>query len=444
MTQAVALASAAVLAIAASDLRPTVGEPVRLFAAWAGGWPAEITWSGVDEDQGLEARVVPRAAGPLVISASGVSITLDVQPAANSGTVLARPDVRALPAVDAGACRDDRYPALAGPWVVGCSFTGRVDRAVHIGTGEVVELSAGAEAPGLGASALLTASLGLWRLPGAAPVPDLTRVAEGTLGPPATDGLHGAFVWPDRVEAFALTDRVRTRTDAAPLPWYPAALAWPWCAWIEDGGITGEDVWARGPDGMRVPLARTARSERHVAGAGRWLAWVDEDGVYVQDTTSGERRIHAADTGFVYGLGLWGPVACWEDRATLRAGTGDIDIRCSDGVELRRPGHQRAPSRWGPWLLFREANRTVMATVPELVLDDDDPRAEGGGRTVDGGWRGAHRDAPVSWTLDWPVAGWVLDRWDGAAWIPGEPVGVGLVTVSHPGGDAVRLRPEAP
>ncbi len=434
----------AVLAIAASDLRPSVGEPVRLFASWAGGWPAQVEWEGVDEDLGLEARVTPRAAGPLVVTAGGVSITLDVQPADDSGLVLVRPEVRSLPTIEATSCRDDRYPTLAGPWVVWCSTTGRVDRADHLGTRASVTLSAGAEAPGIGPGAVLAPELGLWRLPDTSPAPDQTRVAPGTVGPPSTDGVHGVFAWSDHVEAFALSERIRDRTDATPLPGSPTALAWPWAAWIEDGGLTGEDVWARADKGGRTPLARTARSERHVTGDGRWLAWLDEEGVYVQDMTSGERRVYAADTGFVYGLGLWGPVACWEDRGAYRAGTGDIDVRCSDGVELRRAGHQRAPSRWGPWLLFREDARVLVATVPELVLDDDDPRAEGAGQTIAGGWRGAHRDGPVSWTLDWPVGGWMMDQWDGAAWVPAGPVGVGRITLSHPGGDAVRLRPAAP
>lgn len=431
----------ALLAIAASDLRPAVGEPVRLYAAWAGGWPAQVEWRGVDEDLGLEARVIPRAVGPLVISAGGESITLDVQPADDTGTVVVRPDVRSLPTIEAGSCRDDRYPALAGPWVVWCSTTGRVDRAYHLDSRTNLVLSEGAEAPGIGPGALLSPALGLWRLPDTSPAPDLTRIAAGTVGPSATDGEHGAFAWADHVEAFSLTERVRTRTDAAPLPGYATALAWPWAAWVEDGGLTGEDVWTRTEAGARLPLTRTARSERHVVGDGRWLAWLDEDGVYVQDMARGERRAYAADTGFVYGLGLWGPVACWEDRGAFRAGTGDIDVLCSDGVELRRPGHQRAPSRWGPWVLFREAGQLLVATVPELILDDDDPRAEGIGKTQAGGWRGAHREGLVTWTLDWPVEGWAMDRWDGTAWVPSGPVGVGRITLSHPDGDAVRLRP---
>lgn len=439
-----AIVGTSVLAVAASDVRPTVGETVRLFAAWDGGWPAEIAWEGVDADAGLEAAVTPRAPGPLVVRAGEASITLDVQPADNVGSNVIRPEVRPLPDVPATACRDDRYPSLAGAWIAWCSPTGRVDRATDLVTRATASLSAAVEAPGLGPAAILAGIRGLFRLPDPLPVAEAVRVADPPIGPPATDGTHAAFAWADRVEAFDVTDVVRPRTDARPLLGQPVAIAWPWAAWVEDGGVTGEDIWARAEDGRRFPLARAPRSERLVVGQDRWIAWTDEEGVYVQDMGRGERRVYAADTGFQHAPSLWGPVACWEDRGALRAGAGDIDLLCSDGLELRRAGHQRAPARWGPWLLFREGERTWVATAPFLVLDDDDPRAEPGGATIAGGWRGARRDGPVTWTFDWPAPRWRVERWDGAAWAPGEPLGVGRVAVTHPGGDAIRLVPEAP
>ncbi len=435
-----AIVGTSVLAVAASDVRPAVGETVRLFAAWDGGWPAEVRWEGVDADAGLEATVTPKAPGPLTVRAGDATITLEVQPADNVGTGVVRPEVRSLPAVDDN-CRDDRYPSLAGGWVAHCSTTGRVDRALDLATRATVSLSEGVEAPGLGPAAVFAGDRGLWRLPSPTPEPDRVRFGEPPIGPPATDGEHGALAWADHVEAFPLAEHTRARTEAAPLPWYAAALAWPWAAWVEDGGLTGEDIWARTTDARRFPLARGARSERHPVGSERWLGWVDEAAVYVQDMARGERRVYAADTGFAHGPSLWGPVACWEDRGALRTGAGDIDILCSDGLELRRAGHQRAPARWGPWLLFREAGRVMLATATELVLDDDDPRAEGAGRTLPGGWRGAHREGAVSWTFDWPAPGWRVERWDGAAWTPGDVLPVGRVTVTHPGGDAIRLVP---
>jgi hypothetical protein len=432
-----------VQALAASHVRPSVGQTVRLYAAWAGAWPADVTWEGVDRSAGLLAEVVPKVAGPLVVRAGTATLTLDVQPAGDLGTTVLRPDVRAYTAIEEGGCRDDRYPSLAGAWVVGCSSSGAVNRAAPVEGGQRADLDGGGPTPGLGPATILAANLGVWHLPDAVGA-DVSRSAVEVVGPPATDGTYAALVYPTAVEVFPLVERTHTRTDAAPVPWYAAALAWPWAAWVEDGGVTGEDIWARDPDGNRRALARTGASERHPVGSGRWLGWVDEAGVHVQDMERHERRSYAANTGFVYGPSLWGPVACWEDRGALVAGAGDIDVLCSDGVELRRKGDQRAPARWGPWILFRESGQLMMATAPELILDDDDPRASTGGTTIDGGWRGAHRDQPVSWTLDWPAPGWRVERWSGAGWDRGEPVGVGLVTVESPSGDAVRLVRDAP
>jgi hypothetical protein len=417
---------------------------VRLWATWDGAFPAHVTWQGTDTEDGLEATVTPRAVGPWVVHAGGAALTLDVQPARN--TAGSAPGAHALPLydVDADRCRDARYPTLSGPWVVGCSATGRVDRAYDLRTRTTIALSEGGEAPGVGGGAVWVPTRGAWQLPTPTADPAVLHFADEPVGPPATDGLHGAAAFADHVETFVLTDHLRVHTEAAPIPWYRTALAWPWSAWIEDGGASHEDVWMRTPEGTRRPLARTDRRERHVAGDDRWFAWVDDAGVYVEAPDTGERRFYPADTGFAGGLALWGPVACWEDRSALRAGTGDIDVRCSDGLSLSRPGNQMAPARLGPWLLFREDGRVMLATATELVLDDDDPRAAPGGHTIAGGWGGAHRDAPVSWTFDWPAPGWIVERYVDGAWVGGEAVDVGRVTLTSPVGDAVRLRPAAP
>lgn len=442
------IAAAAVVALSASTLRPAVGQAVHLWATWDGGWPATIPWTGVDVEEGTEASVIPREPGLLVIRAGEASLTLHVQ-AVEAAPVAPVPSL-ALPVydVDADACRDRRYPALAGAWLVWCSPSGHVDRARRIGTREDIALSLGVDRPGLGPSALLSASRGLWRLPTPAPDPTLPHVGAEPVGPPATDGVHVALAYPDHVTVFPLSERLRMHTEARPLPWYPTALAWPWAAWVEDGGPTGEDVWMGDPAGKRQPLARTIGSERHIAGDDHYLAWVDEAGVYVQDTTRPERRAYAAESGFSGGLGMWGPVACWEDRGGLLAGTGDIDIYCSDGLSIVRPGNQLAPSRWGPWLIFRENGHLFLATAEALILDEDDPRVvprEGDeGATIAGGYRGAHRDRPVTWAFDWPAAGWVVERAGPTGWSPGEPLPVGRVTVTNPSGDAIRLRPAAP
>ncbi|MFZ5477835.1 MAG: hypothetical protein ACOZNI_13755 [Myxococcota bacterium] len=428
------------IALVASGLRPGVGDEVTLWAAWDGPWPAEIAWEGVEREAGVAAIARALAPGEQVVRAGGATLALDVQPAANRGVVDV--DAHAVPlyAVDADRCRDDRYPTLAGPWLVSCSSRGVVDRALHLGTREEVALVGGARAPGVGDGVLADATQGLWRLPSPEPSP-LARSAGDPVGPLATDGEHVAVAWPTAVEAFESTATTRTRADARPVAGEAVALAWPLAAWVQQDPLSGEDVWVRGPDAKPRALARGPGSERLLAGDGRWLAWAGPGGVYVQDVVRGERRAYAADTGFLSAPTLWGPVACWEDRARLRAGTGDVDLRCSDGVTVARAGDQLHPARWGPWLVFREGGHVFLATASAVVLDDDDPRAEGAGDTVPGGFRDAHRDGGVRYTFAWPAAGWRVERWVDGAWVAGEPLAVGVVTVEHPGGDAVRVVP---
>lgn len=407
---------------------------MRLWATWGGRWPAAVRWSGVGAADGLTAEWIPAAPGDATVRAGEQTLTLRVQSAANAGGHPIRPVALPLYAVEADGCRDDRYPALAGAWVVWCTGGGLVDRALSLSTRAKVSLRDPGPSPGLGEGVLYDARRGLWRLPEAAPDTSVPRAAEAPPGAPATDGTHGAFAARDHVAAFTLSDTRRTHTEARPLLGAPLALAWPFTAWIQQDPLTGEDVWLRGADGRARPLARNPGDERNVAGDGRWLAWTAADAVYVEDLDRRERRRYPAETGFHGGLGMWGPVACWEDRAGA-----DVDIRCSDGVEIRRPGDQLHPSRHGPWLLFREGDLVFLATASELILDDDDPRASDAGATVSGGYRGAHRDAPVTYALRWPVGGWRVERWLDGGWVPGEALGTGDVRVEHPGGDAIRL-----
>jgi hypothetical protein len=423
-----------------------VGEAVRVRATWAGAWPADFAWSGATADTGQSALVHVTTPGDLTIGAGERSMILHVQPGRNTGALpTERPVALPLYDVAAGNCRNDRYPALAGAWVVWCSASGMVDRALDLVSRSAVSLGGGAAAPGLASAAIFDAMRGIWRLPGADADTTIARAATTPIGPPATDGAHGAAGWVDHIEAFALEDSRRIHTDAHPLPGAPVALAWPLAAWVQADPMTGEDVWVREADGSAHPLAREDGDERNVAGDGRWLAWTaagGEDGgaVFVEDTQRHERRRYAADTGFYSGLGMWGPVACWEDRGDMRRGGPDgVDVRCSDGVEVRRPGDQLHPFRWGPWVLFREDDKVWVATADELVLDDDDPRADDAGVTLPGGYRGAHRDRPVTWSLTWPAPGWRVEAWDGAGWRSLGPLATGAVTIVNPAGDAVRL-----
>ena len=429
-----------VVGLAATALRPQIGEELRLEASWAGPWPPQIQWHGVDRAEGSNAWLRPDHLGPLTVQAGSQMLQLNVQPAISIALPSPEVDLRPLNRVETG-CPDDRLPGLAGHWVVWC-VKDRVDHAMDLEHDTVVELK-GPARPALGPGLLYAAGLGqgLWRLPSATADPAVALVAEPGTALSATDGRVVLIPRRDAVERLPLDQRFRTLIPAQPLLHEPVALADTYAAWIALDPQTGRDVWLGLPDGHTWPLARSLGREGWLAGSGHWLGWVDPEGVVVENLTQHERRRYPADTGFLHPLSLWGPTACWEDRAALRAGTGDIDLACSDGLRLQRPGHQTAPWRWGPWLLFQEGSRVMLATYRAIVLDDSDPRAEGPGATLPGGFGGSHREGPVFWELDWPASGWRVEYWQGD-WRPGEALAPGHLRLSDPGGDAIRLVPQ--
>lgn len=251
-----------------------------------------------------------------------------------------------------------RYPALAGPWAVGCGPGGEVDRAVNLENGVVVrfpvELVSPALAPG---QVFSTEALGAWlTLDGdqATPDPRLVRQTDALYAPPAFDGTHSAVFGADFVTVGSPDSRLGQRYPARPAGWYAPAIAWPWVAWVARGEDGREEVWA--VDTSRAdephPLSRAEGDERHVVGSGAYLAWVEADRIVRLNVLTGARKVMPADAGFSSPITLWGEVVCWEDR-----GGADVDVVCTDGLEARGPGDQLAPSRWGPYLLYRSGGR---------------------------------------------------------------------------------------
>lgn len=254
-------------------------------------------------------------------------------------------------------CDDDRYPALAGEWVAACGPNGQVDRVISLNGGAELRLPFAATSPGLASDTVyapgLDGGMAMVVMDAIDASEDLTRVVDALVAPPATDGIHIAVLGRDYLEAFAATERQRRRISARPAGWYPPALAWPWVAWVEDAGPDGEDVRAVNMLKQDPPMtiAGGPGYQRHVVGDGTHLAWVEEDAVVLWDTDTDERRRIPAKTGFNAPITLSDGVVCWESRDGV-----DVDIACSDGLVVQRPGDQLWPSREGPWLLFREGD----------------------------------------------------------------------------------------
>ena len=210
-------------------------------------------------------------------------------------------------------------------------------------------------------------SQGFWDLPDPAPRKTLVTANMRPIAPPATDGLHAALLLDERITAFSQGASSLDLHEARPAPWYPPAIAWPVVVWVDERnrGTTGTDIWMMDVQTGEhpSPLVQEPGDQRHVVGSGHWIGWVDDDHVWVQDLLTGLRTGIAAHSGFRAGITLWQAVVCWEDR-----GGPDVDIRCSDGLDIVEPGDQGWPSRWGPWLLYRQDNeRTMLAVSPQAA-----------------------------------------------------------------------------
>ncbi len=261
-------------------------------------------------------------------------------------------------------CADPRYPALAGPWAVGCGPDGLVDRAVNLETGALVELPVDGRSPALAEGELLFVTregTRRVRLGVGEDGAELSRYPFPLVAPPAYDGEHLALLAEDHVQVGSPEERAGRRWDARPAGWYPPALAWPWVAWVEDAGPDGEDIRAVDTSRAAEPLslAHGPGYERHVVGSGPFLAWVEDEHVVILDTRDLGRHAIPARAGFSAPISLWRDVACWERRDGA-----DLDVVCSDGLRAEGPGHQEAPSRFGPWLLYRAAGQVWLLTAP--------------------------------------------------------------------------------
>jgi len=283
---------------------------------------------------------------------------------AGAAWALGAPGVAVPVGALAHRCLDLRYPALAGPWAVGCGPSGEVDRAVNVETGAVVLLPHAFASPAL-APGVVYAPGGdgaLVSLDGGAATEAETpvRIRRELVAPAATDGAHMALLTADRVEIGGVSDPARRSSPAHPAGWYPPALSWPWVAWVEDAGDGHEAVWGWNSSSNAPAhlLAAGGGHARHVVGSGRFMGWVEERAVVVMDTASGAQTRYPAVTGFSAPPTLWQDVVCWETREA-----GDVDIRCSDGLRADGAGDQESPSRYQQWLLYRVGDQVWLRTA---------------------------------------------------------------------------------
>jgi hypothetical protein len=253
-------------------------------------------------------------------------------------------------------CVDPRFPALAGPWILGCSKNGAVDLAISLSSGKKIKLPSSIS-PGTRSGHIYSPELGHvdFSSPGEAKPSAFERDRFGDrTAPPAIGGAGIAVANAQTLRVLPTDSRV-IQTMAAedlplPLGWQPPALAGQRVAWSVDAGPDGTDLWWAPLSGGRPELLDGGPgNQHHPVGQGHWLAWIGPAGVTILDTRSAVKVLHPAQTGFSAGLTLWQGVACWETRSGP-----DLDIQCSDGQVMDGTGHQHHPSRWEQWLLYRQ------------------------------------------------------------------------------------------
>ena len=260
-----------------------------------------------------------------------------------------------------GPCADPRLPALAGEWLVGCSAL-KADRAQNLRTGERVTLRHAVERVALGPGVVYGAP-GLWDLSeGGVLQGQVLKMRQA--GELATDGVTAVASTRDELLVGALSDNRREHVLPAPAPWYRPAVAAGHVAWVSQG----EDIWYRPPGEAPRALADSDRHERHVALSSSHVAWVEDDAVVLMALPDGPRQRLPADAHTARGLSLDGDVVCWEQWNGK-----DVDVRCSDGVAVERPGHQRNPSRFGPWLTVVEQGQALVLHIPQAERDSLQP-----------------------------------------------------------------------
>ena len=353
--------------LSTTALQPAVGERVELELPWAGPWPPQLDWSGVDEVQDNRAWVRLNEPGPHRVEVRGVELVLEVVEQAEASPEPPSTLVTSLPQLQA-TCADERYPQVAGLWVVGCSGRAAVDTAVHLETRQVVQLLDPADAPGVGGEGIVVAPDRRWTLPEGKP--ERHRRPLTGIAPWATDGRSVVVSTEQDVQWFPVGEHARQHLRGSPAPWMPPA-AGDVLAWVEVGerSLLGEDifVWREGlRDG--VPLVRRPGDQRHVAADAEHVAWIEEERVCVEDVATGLRHCTETDAHSSRGLSLDQGVACWEHWNGQ-----DTDIWCSDGLRLERPEHQRSPARSGPWLVFQDRGRVLVAELSPASATPAEP-----------------------------------------------------------------------
>jgi hypothetical protein len=267
------------------------------------------------------------------------------------------PTVRSLPWLG-NDCTDPRLPTLSGPWAIGCKGESTPNRAQHIQSGQQLEFPALGQHWGHGEGVLVDHSNRLfWRI-GEETREKLSPFSSKTHAPLTSDGVRLVISSQEKLEWMNLGNNQRFVVPKAnPAPWYTAAISGDHIAWVQkENAQASENIWLYSIQEKRSwAAAKSDENERHVAIQGDEIAWLTDTAVHLFNIQS---QAHAIFPGRVHSnenLSLSKGVVCWEALEKE-----NIDVHCSDGLHLKRPGDQRHPSRWNEWLLVHEGNTALL------------------------------------------------------------------------------------
>lgn len=265
--------------------------------------------------------------------------------------------VRSLPWLG-NDCADPHLPTLSGPWAIGCKGASTPNRAQHVSKGTQLEFPPLGQEWGHGEGVLVDHThRQFWRI-GSDSREKLHPFSSKIHSPLISDGQRLVISSPSKLEWVDLGDTHRFSVPQAdPAPWYAPAISGDRLAWVQRGSPqSGEDVWAFDIQSKNAwPVAQSTEHERHVALQGVYIAWMTDTAIHLLNTESKAHLLFPGQVNSNTFLSLSQGVVCWESFERK-----DLDIHCSDGLHLDRPGDQRHPRRWKEWLLVHENNMALL------------------------------------------------------------------------------------
>lgn len=269
-------------------------------------------------------------------------------------STLVQPVVQSLPWLGE-TCAQGRLPTLSGGWAIGCGTAETPQRAIQLMTQARSEFSPPAGAWGISHGILLDLHSKSFFLPGEEQQ-RLTPVSSPIHAPLISDGESLLLSGPNGLEHMALGGNERqTIPDSNPAPWYSPAINDHGMFWVELQNGKEELWWTPHETAHPKRFIPSDKAMRHVVAEGDFVGWMSDDAVYLKNLETNHTveipgTVHSNDT-----LALSEGILCYE------AGTENgLDIFCSNGLHLERPGDQRNPSLWKQWLLFHEGQHALL------------------------------------------------------------------------------------